>query len=375
MAQKTSLSLTILEMQSTNNKVIAAAAGSRKTTFVVEDALTNAIDKKVMIVTYTIENLKQIEEYIIQRNGSIPRNITIQSWYTFLLSEGVRPYQNFLYEKARIPAICFLEGRSALYTEKSNVHRYYFDSEYRIFTDKISEFACQCNSLSNGLVIDRLERIYDWIYVDEVQDLAGYDFDFLELFLPSKISVTLVGDSRQATYFTNCSPKNRKYVGKSIINLFKDWEKRGLCTVVEKNECYRCNQMICDFADKLYPSMPRTKSATTEITEHDGVFTVCEAELIAYVNRYSPQILRDNKTTNTFGLPALNFGLAKGQSYPRVLIFPNGPMKTYLKNGDPDRLKDKTRAKLYVALTRARHSVAFFYSDEACFGEIFRFNQ
>ncbi len=357
-------------MQSTENKIVIASAGSRKTTFVVEDALSKSANSKILILTYTIENLKQIEDYVIQRNRVVPCNITIQSWYSFLLSDGARPYQNFVYDKARIPSIYFQEGRSAPYTKKSNIERYFFSSDGRIFTDKIAEFACQCNSKSNGLAIDRLEHIYDYIYIDEVQDLAGYDFDFLELLLLSKISVRAVGDSRQSTYFTNCSPKNSKFKGKSIINLFKYWEKLGLCNIEEKNECFRCNQMICDFADKLYPEMSKTKSLNIIITGHDGIFTVCEAELHNYIERYCPRILRDSAKTDTAGFPALNFGLSKGQNFKRVLVFPNGPIRAYLKNGDPNKLKDITKARFYVALTRARYSVAFFFDDKSCFKEI-----
>jgi DNA helicase-2/ATP-dependent DNA helicase PcrA len=128
--------------------------------------------------------------------------------------------------------------------------------------------------------------------------------------------------------------------------------------------------MICDFSDKLYPEMPRTKSLNTTKTGHDGIFMVCEVELSDYIDRYHPQVLRDTKKTATADLPALNFGLAKGQNFDRVLIFPNGPIKAYLKNGDPNKLKDITKAKLYVALTRARYSVAFFYNDETCFKDV-----
>ena len=58
------------------------------------------------------------------------------------------------------------------------------------------------------------------------------------------------------------------------------------------------------------------------------------------------------------GLPALNFGLSKGQSFDRVLILPNGPIEEYLTSGNPESLKPLTRARLYVAITRARYSVA-----------------
>ena len=54
----------------------------------------------------------------------------------------------------------------------------------------------------------------------------------------------------------------------------------------------------------------------------------------------------------------LNFGESKGMSFNRVLIYPHGPLLKYLKSG---KLEDagKELAKLYVAVTRARQSVAF----------------
>ena len=351
------------------NKIVIAAAGSRKTTLIVEGALKHA-EKRILILTYTIENLRLINDYLIQKNGAIPANVTVQSWYSFLLADGVRPYQNYVYDETRIPSIHFQEGRSAPYARKSDIGKYFLTKSKRIYTDKIAEFACLCNSKSEGLVINRLESIYDYVYIDEVQDLAGYDFDFLELLLESNICVTVVGDNRQATYFTNCSPKNCQFKGKNIINLFEHWETSGTCKIFEKCECYRCNQKICDFSDKLYPDMPKTKSLNATQTGHDGIFIVCEDELNNYIDRYSPQILRDTAKTCTWGLPALNFGLAKGQNFDRVLIFPNKPIKDYLKNGDPLKLKAITKAKFYVGLTRDRYSVAFIYEDETCFSKI-----
>lgn len=351
------------------NRVVIASAGSRKTTFIVEESLKNA-DKIILILTYTIENLKQLHKYIVEKSGSVPSNVKIQSWYSFLLSEGVRPYQNYLYDDDRIPAIHFQTGRSARYIKKNNTKRYYLTKSKKIYTDKISEFACECDSLSNGLVIERIECIYDQIFIDEIQDLAGYDFDVLELLLNSNVLITVVGDSRQATYFTNCSPKNCNFKGKSIINLFEDWEKKGLCKITQKNECYRCNQSICEFSDKLYPEMPKTKSMNIKNTGHDGVFIIIEKDLAKYFDKYAPQILRDTKRVDTAGLPAVNLGLSKGQNFDRVMIIPNGPVKEYLKKGDPTKLKDITRAKLYVGLTRARYSVAFLYDGKTCFDEI-----
>jgi DNA helicase-2/ATP-dependent DNA helicase PcrA len=89
-----------------SNKVIIASAGSRKTTYIVKVALSNP-DENILILTYTIDNIGQIRSYIIRENGFIPTNITILSWYSFLLQECVRPYQNFLYSDKRIETVYF----------------------------------------------------------------------------------------------------------------------------------------------------------------------------------------------------------------------------------------------------------------------------
>jgi DNA helicase-2/ATP-dependent DNA helicase PcrA len=205
--------------------------------------------------------------------------------------------------------------------------------------------------------------MFDEIYIDEVQDLAGYDLDLIELLLESKINLLLVGDNRQATYATNSSARNEKYKGYKIDELFTIWEKKGLCKKEYLSQNYRCNQLICDLADELYPEMPKTESKNTETTGHDGVFLVPEESVGEYISKYSPMILRYDKTTNCCNYGAINFGDSKGLESARVLIFPNGPIRKYLATGDSEYVK-RSRAKFYVAITRAKYSVAFVYSGQ-----------
>ena len=63
------------------------------------------------------------------------------------------------------------------------------------------------------------------------------------------------------------------------------------------------------------------------------------------------------RSFDTLGLPAMNIGIVKGSTFERVVIFPTRPMKQYLSDGDPSKLK--APESLYVAVTRARYSVAF----------------
>ncbi|WP_442598401.1 UvrD-helicase domain-containing protein [Parapusillimonas sp. JC17] len=74
----------------------------------------------------------------------------------------------------------------------------------------------------------RLRQRFAHIIIDEIQDMAGYDLDLLELMLRSNVRVTFVGDHRQATFATNNAPKNKAFRGPAIINKFEAW-KKGLC--------------------------------------------------------------------------------------------------------------------------------------------------
>lgn len=341
-------------MQSHKNNIIIASAGGRKTTFVTDEALKQK-NKKVLITTYTRENLDQINSYLVELNGCIPTNITVLSWYTFLLGDGVRPYQNHLLQEKRVQSIDF-ESKPSRYIGKDN-EAYFVNRANNIYQDRVSDFICQCNRISKGLIIKRLENVFDHIYIDEMQDLSGWDQDLVELLLDSKLAITLVGDPRQATYSTNNSQKNKAQKGKNITAWIEELSKKDKCSVEERTECFRCNQEICDFADGLYPKLSKTISKNTEKTRHDGIFTIKLKDVLDYKAKHNPKILRWSKSTNTLNLSAINIGISKGRTYDRVLIFPTNPMKQYLKTKDLNKAGDIS--KLYVAVTRARYSVTF----------------
>jgi DNA helicase-2/ATP-dependent DNA helicase PcrA len=77
---------------------------------------------------------------------------------------------------------------------------------------------------------------------------------------------------------------------------------------------------------------------------------------------YRPQVLRYDKNAKTYGYEAVNFGLAKGLEYDRVLIVPTGPIKKYLQTGDLSHVT-QSRERLHVAVTRAFDSVAFVFNE------------
>ena len=263
-----------------NNRAIIAAAGSRKTQFIIESAL-DVSDGNVLITTYTNENLRQIIRRIEREVGSIPSNITVLGWFSFLIAHGVKPYQRALTDEPHYVGGLNFKGRRNRFARKSNFERYYFDRNRDLLRDGVSEFVVALDEKSDGAVIRRLERIYSHIYIDEAQDLVGYDLELLDLLFQSKLKAMLVGDPRQAILETNLAQKNKKYQGAGL----KDWfaMRAQVCDVVTVGESFRCNQAICDFGDAIFPELPRTKSRQKSRTNHDGIFRISRDEVHSYL--------------------------------------------------------------------------------------------
>jgi DNA helicase II / ATP-dependent DNA helicase PcrA len=348
---------------SPRNCAILAAAGSRKTEHIIEAALS-MMDGRVLITTYTNENQNQITRRIQQKVGTIPAHITVMGWFSFLIAHCIKPYQRARFGDTFLVQGLNFKGKHHKFAKKSDRH-YFLDSNSDLFKDGVSDLAVALNQDTGGAVIRRLESIYTHVFVDEVQDMAGYDLDLLDLLMKSQIAVTMVGDPRQHTFSTNDSRKGKKHQGTGLLGWFK--ERANLCALHEHSISYRCNQTICDFADALFPDMPRTTSSGVEVTGHDGIFFVPESRVDEYLAQFERvTLLRYKKTSKTLGLVAMNFGVAKGSTFDRVLIFPTEPMLTYLKDRDPAKLKEPE--KFYVAVTRARFSVAFVIKKTSAVG-------
>lgn len=352
------------------NKLIIAAAGSGKTTHLVDNALKE--DGNVLITTFTEANEAEIKKKLLKRTKYIPKNIVVQTWFSFLLQHGVRPYQGAMDGGMFDKKIGFIlqEGKSGVryatngqpyYCGEADFYNYYFTKNLKIYSDKISRFIYECNRKVDDEVINRISRIYPHIYIDEVQDLAGWDLEIVKLLFKSNSNVVLVGDPRQSTYTTNDAPKYKKYCeGRIQEFVIGECPKVGCEIDTESLKfSHRNCQAICDFSSKLYPEYPKCEPCNCaechKYPSDQGVFLVKFNDIESFHTQYKNVIKLHYSKANP---PAFNFGASKGLEFDRVLIHPTAPIRKYLKSGNITDIESKiAKAKFYVALTRARYCV------------------
>lgn len=368
------------------NKLIIAAAGSGKTTYLVREALKSP-DQNLLILTYTLSNEKSIKKIFFKEVNCIPKNITVKTWFTFLLQHGVKPYQGSFNEslfEQKINGMLFVSKASSMYcSEGKNFHDYYFTKDDKIYSDKISKFVFKCNEKSKNAVINRISNIYDCIFIDEIQDLAGYDLEILKILFVSPLRILITGDPRQVTYLTHNERKHHGYKDGKIKDFIKSEHCSGInCEIDEEslNVSHRNNQSICTYSGKLYPELPTPRSCEClncrKITDHEGIFLVKKKDADYYLENYNPTQLRWNRNTEcNENYPVMNFGDSKGLTFDRVFIYPTQKMISWIKDNNSE-LPNETRAKFYVGITRAKNSVGIVmdYKDDMVFDGLNKFS-
>lgn len=343
-----------------NNKVIMAAAGAGKTWGICKEVIEEVkrANKKILITTYTNKGVESIEkEYKKQNNGVIDENIVIMTWFQFLLSDLVKPYQrSILNEYNVIKSIDFNKQYGFINYAKRGTKKHYITENNDILSNTVSEFVIDSNKKTQGKVIERLEEVYSRIYIDEIQDLAGEDLELLKLLFDSKVYIECVGDYKQSTYTTHNSKKNKKQTGLNIIDYFRELEKENKIGLYFNKKTRRFGKEICSFSNEIFEDSEDIIESDVDYNQENmGVYLIENKDVELYYKKYNPIVLKYDVKTQNIPYTSFNFGQCKGMTFDRVLIYPNNTYKSFLKSNE----KLKSPCKYYVSATRAKYSVVF----------------
>ena len=377
------------------SKVYIAAAGSGKTTFIIDQTIDLhrkglPANKKILIVTFTTNNQNNIRSRIMSNFGYIPSNIVIIGWFSFLLEYWIRPFKGTVLTQLynRHVGLAHVDGISGMkklksgkfiMTYRNDTEKFLDKKQDNLYSDKLAEFAYKCWENNKKDLEERFSNIVDTLFVDEVQDLAAWDYELIKvLFKTNAVKCILCGDPRQHTYSTTKAPKNKKYEG-NIVSYIDNKVNNKKTTYVDidvttLSKSHRCGKDICSFASSLMPEHPATEMCSCsscsekrgKYTLQQGMFLVRRRDVKAYVERYNPLTLVWNKTTkvivDTGGI--MNWGESKGLQAEATLIYLPNTLINYYSDSREEQPSKHVLSRFYVAVTRAMYTAALVVPDD-----------
>lgn len=330
-----------------DKKVIFAVAGSGKTTLIV-DNLSNK--KRSLIITYTDANYKNLQEKIITKfHGEWPENIVLMKFFPFLYRFCYKP---FLADRCKAKGITFDKNENQFSNQKQ--WQYYLSQNRYFYSNRLSLFLEKAGVMDD--IRKRTSKYFDEFIIDEVQDIAGRDFTFLEHLMLTEVNMLFVGDFFQHTYDTSRDGNANSSLFESKSAYEARFIKNGFVsdntTLINS---WRCSQNVCNYVrDNLGISIfsNRAQDDNTNIEYISDPYQISK-------------ILSDNRIVKLhynnsakYGYCHRNWGETKGEDkYQDVCIILN---KSTAKMRSSNKLCDlppPTKNKLYVAITRANGNV------------------
>lgn len=330
-----------------DKSVVFAVAGSGKTS-----RLVASLDevKRFLIVTYTESNHENLRSKIIHRFGYFPANITLYTYFRFLHSFCYRP---FLRSKKNTKGVTFkLPPTFPRYALTDD--RRYMSSGRRLYANRLAKFIEQANLVD--AVVTRMEKYFDVFFVDEVQDFAGHDFNFLMAICAAKLNTAFVGDFFQHTFDTSRDGNVNASLHDNYTSYKAKFKAAKLVVDTESlKKSRRCSKSVCDFI---------TEKIGIPIEAHDDRESVVKYEddpkavLALYEDLETVKLFY--KEHHKYACYSQNWGASKGvDQYRDVCVVLNpGNVKAWQK-GSFREINVETRNKLYVACSRARGNLTF----------------
>lgn len=331
-----------------DKRVILAVAGSGKTKLIVEQL---SLDERALLITYTENNLNELRRRIVAKFGELPDNIRLFSYFSFLYSFSYKPFLSF---EVRARGMYWRDPPS--WTLKLPRHdlRYYLDAGRRLYHNRIAKLLDQRSVLSD--VNNRVGKYFDRLLVDEVQDFAGHDFNFLMSLCKSELDILLVGDFFQHTFDTSRDGSTNRNLHKDVDAYLNRLKAAGLeIDTMSLGRSYRCSPSICDFInDHLGIEIESHREDETNVQIIDE-------------ERSANEVFCSNKIVKLFyqehfryPCHSQNWGASKGEDhYQDVCVVMSKRNFKLLLERDLLSLKPQTRNKLYVACSRAKGDLYF----------------
>jgi DNA helicase-2/ATP-dependent DNA helicase PcrA len=329
-----------------DKKVVFAVAGAGKTSLIISNL---SHDARALLVTYTRANEANLRRKVIRKFGCIPPNVRIYSYFNFLHSFCYKP---FCAVKMRTKGINWNTPPVNTLMLKRSKRSFYVDSNGRLYSNRIAKFLEQANLLEE--INLRIEKYFDFLFIDEVQDFAGHDFNFLTSLCTANIRLLLVGDFFQHTYDTSRDGSVNRTLHNDFGSYASRFERLGLLVDTNTlNKSHRCSPDICEFISEnleIPLSSHRTDRTSVEFLQDEGSIEekfFCQETVKLFYQSH-----------DKYPCFSQNWGASKGEDdYNDICVILHPGSYELLIRNELKKLNPQTKNKLYVACSRARGSL------------------
>ncbi|MBL4662093.1 MAG: hypothetical protein JKY22_00635 [Flavobacteriaceae bacterium] len=219
-----------------------------------------------------------------------------------------------------------------------------------MYGNRVAKFLIEQNSMES--INKRLAKYFDILFVDEVQDFAANDFNFMIEISKATIDMLLVGDFYQHTFDTSRDGNIRKNLHKNGSDAYlNEFKKVGIDIDTETlKKTHRCSPTICEFiSEKIGISIQSNRIDETE------VILVDDLKIAQGLFHDDSKVKLFFQEHTKYPCNSNNWGKCKGlNKYNDVCLVLNAKSAKYFKENRLEELPDSTRNKLYVACSRAR---------------------
>lgn len=347
---------------------VQAVAGAGKTERIVRTCASSIRPKRRLVVTLTVSGQEELTSRL-SAACTIDQMPDVMGWYSFLIQHYVRPYLPYIFDGIRPTGFIYDRTHHPKNHFRLRGKERYFAADGSIYKESLPELAVKIAEAAKGAAEYRLSRIYDEIIIDEAQDISRKSLDILARLLNSASPrLVLVGDVRQSLLDSDqMSSKNRGADRLGLLEWYRTHEREGRLEVQEMLKTHRSNPIIASFSDAIFPAtlgFSPTESVNKELTGHDGVFLIRRSDVAEYLTTYAPALLRHSVASGKplEHLGFTNIGQVKGLTFDRVAIYRTQPMLDLISTGK--MMAEKSACSFYVAVTRARASVAIIVEDK-----------
>ena len=323
--------------------IVFSVAGSGKTTLLVNRL---SLDKRFLVVTFTEDNFANLRRKIVEKFGYLPENIGLFTYFAFLHSFCYRP---LLAMSMKTKGLNWYPPPDWTSRLARTDERYYLDPTRRVYKGRLAKLLETQGAIPE--VVERIEKYYDVLCVDEVQDFAGHDFNFLAVLASSSLSILLVGDFYQHTFDTSRD-------GAINRTLHDDYEKyrvrfKAMGLGIDDDtlkKSHRCAPAVCEFIREQvgidiesHGTGQHNVSLVEDSIRAEGLYSDGKMIKLFYQEH------------EKYGCYSQNWGASKGDDhYVDVCVVLNDKTLKAYKTGGLKALAPTTRNKFYVACSRAR---------------------